>query len=54
MYVFEIIQKCWFLHIDVANFAGNFFAYKLQGEEPDEDDAYQVLSTLKRITAFHK
>ncbi|KAG2464145.1 STAG2 protein, partial [Polypterus senegalus] len=22
-------------------------------EEPDEDDAYQVLSTLKRITAFH-
>uniref|UniRef100_A0A8C2KM07 Cohesin subunit SA n=1 Tax=Cyprinus carpio TaxID=7962 RepID=A0A8C2KM07_CYPCA len=23
------------------------------GEEPDEDDAYQVLSTLKRITAFH-
>lgn len=25
-----------------------------QGEEPDEDDAYQVLSTLKRITAFHK
>lgn len=25
-----------------------------QGEDPDEDDAYQVLSTLKRITAFHK
>lgn len=25
-----------------------------QGEEADEDDAYQVLSTLKRITAFHK
>uniref|UniRef100_A0A8C9TJQ2 Cohesin subunit SA n=1 Tax=Scleropages formosus TaxID=113540 RepID=A0A8C9TJQ2_SCLFO len=25
-----------------------------EGEEPDEDDAYQVLSTLKRITAFHK
>uniref|UniRef100_A0A2K5URY7 Cohesin subunit SA n=1 Tax=Macaca fascicularis TaxID=9541 RepID=A0A2K5URY7_MACFA len=24
-----------------------------KGEEPDEDDAYQVLSTLKRITAFH-
>ncbi|XP_012520284.1 PREDICTED: cohesin subunit SA-2 [Propithecus coquereli] len=24
-----------------------------EGEEPDEDDAYQVLSTLKRITAFH-
>uniref|UniRef100_A0A668AS47 STAG2 cohesin complex component a n=1 Tax=Myripristis murdjan TaxID=586833 RepID=A0A668AS47_9TELE len=23
------------------------------GEEPDEDDAYQVLSTLKRISAFH-
>uniref|UniRef100_A0A4W5NRK1 Cohesin subunit SA n=1 Tax=Hucho hucho TaxID=62062 RepID=A0A4W5NRK1_9TELE len=22
-------------------------------EEPDDDDAYQVLSTLKRITAFH-
>ena len=26
----------------------------VQGEEVDEDDAYQVLSTLKRITAFHK
>lgn len=26
----------------------------LQGEETDDDDAYQVLSTLKRITAFHK
>uniref|UniRef100_A0A8D1G3K1 Cohesin subunit SA n=1 Tax=Sus scrofa TaxID=9823 RepID=A0A8D1G3K1_PIG len=25
-----------------------------EGEEPDEDDAYQVLSTLKRITAFHE
>lgn len=25
-----------------------------KGEDPDEDDAYQVLSTLKRITAFHK
>ncbi len=25
-----------------------------QGEDADEDDAYQVLSTLKRITAFHK
>lgn len=25
-----------------------------QGEEPDEDDAYQVLSTLKKISAFHK
>uniref|UniRef100_A0A3Q0SG09 Cohesin subunit SA n=1 Tax=Amphilophus citrinellus TaxID=61819 RepID=A0A3Q0SG09_AMPCI len=24
-----------------------------EGEEPDEDDAYQVLSTLKKITAFH-
>ncbi|KAM4797705.1 LOW QUALITY PROTEIN: cohesin subunit SA-2-like [Urocitellus parryii] len=24
-----------------------------EGEEPGEDDAYQVLSTLKRITAFH-
>uniref|UniRef100_A0A672M465 Cohesin subunit SA n=1 Tax=Sinocyclocheilus grahami TaxID=75366 RepID=A0A672M465_SINGR len=24
-----------------------------EGEEPDEDDAYHVLSTLKRITAFH-
>uniref|UniRef100_A0A8C7R5Q6 Cohesin subunit SA n=1 Tax=Oncorhynchus mykiss TaxID=8022 RepID=A0A8C7R5Q6_ONCMY len=24
-----------------------------EGEEPDDDDAYQVLSTLKRITAFH-
>ncbi|XP_063058335.1 cohesin subunit SA-2a [Engraulis encrasicolus] len=24
-----------------------------EGEETDEDDAYQVLSTLKRITAFH-
>ncbi|XP_053474299.1 cohesin subunit SA-2a isoform X2 [Ictalurus furcatus] len=24
-----------------------------EGEEPDEDDAFQVLSTLKRITAFH-
>ena len=26
----------------------------LQGEEVDEDDTYQILSTLKRITAFHK
>uniref|UniRef100_A0A8C5EMQ4 Cohesin subunit SA n=1 Tax=Gouania willdenowi TaxID=441366 RepID=A0A8C5EMQ4_GOUWI len=25
-----------------------------EGEDADEDDAYQVLSTLKRITAFHK
>lgn len=25
-----------------------------QGEEPDDDDAYQVLSTLKKITAFNK
>ncbi|XP_056141356.1 cohesin subunit SA-2-like [Lampris incognitus] len=24
-----------------------------EGEEPDDDDAYQVLSTLKRICAFH-
>ncbi|TRZ00970.1 hypothetical protein DNTS_021546 [Danionella cerebrum] len=24
-----------------------------EGEDPDEDDAYQVLSTLKRITAFY-
>uniref|UniRef100_A0A4W5L3Y9 STAG2 cohesin complex component n=1 Tax=Hucho hucho TaxID=62062 RepID=A0A4W5L3Y9_9TELE len=24
-----------------------------EGEEPDDDDVYQVLSTLKRITAFH-
>uniref|UniRef100_A0A669F8C2 Cohesin subunit SA n=1 Tax=Oreochromis niloticus TaxID=8128 RepID=A0A669F8C2_ORENI len=24
-----------------------------EGEEPDEDDAYQVLSTLKKITTFH-
>uniref|UniRef100_A0A673B8B9 Cohesin subunit SA n=1 Tax=Sphaeramia orbicularis TaxID=375764 RepID=A0A673B8B9_9TELE len=24
-----------------------------EGEEPDDDDAYQVLSTLKKITAFH-
>uniref|UniRef100_A0A7N8Y760 Cohesin subunit SA n=1 Tax=Mastacembelus armatus TaxID=205130 RepID=A0A7N8Y760_9TELE len=24
-----------------------------EGEEPDEDDAYQVLSTLKKISAFH-
>ncbi|XP_034034578.1 cohesin subunit SA-2-like isoform X2 [Thalassophryne amazonica] len=24
-----------------------------EGEEPDDDDAYQVLSTLKRISAFH-
>ncbi|XP_012675064.2 cohesin subunit SA-2-like isoform X2 [Clupea harengus] len=27
--------------------------YLQEGEENDEDDAYQVLSTLKRITAFH-
>ncbi|GAA6078020.1 cohesin subunit SA-2a, partial [Tachysurus ichikawai] len=24
-----------------------------EGEEPDEDDTFQVLSTLRRITAFH-
>uniref|UniRef100_A0A8C9ENK6 Stromal antigen 2 n=1 Tax=Pavo cristatus TaxID=9049 RepID=A0A8C9ENK6_PAVCR len=30
-----------------------FLMFLKQGEEPDEDDAYQVLSTLKRITAFH-
>ncbi|XP_068572420.1 cohesin subunit SA-2a isoform X2 [Cebidichthys violaceus] len=24
-----------------------------EGEEPDEDDVYQVLSTLKKISAFH-
>uniref|UniRef100_A0A4W6FQE4 STAG2 cohesin complex component a n=1 Tax=Lates calcarifer TaxID=8187 RepID=A0A4W6FQE4_LATCA len=24
-----------------------------EGEEPDDDDAYQVLSTLKKISAFH-
>uniref|UniRef100_A0A3Q3AZ93 Cohesin subunit SA n=1 Tax=Kryptolebias marmoratus TaxID=37003 RepID=A0A3Q3AZ93_KRYMA len=24
-----------------------------EGEEPDEDDAYQVLATLKKISAFH-
>uniref|UniRef100_A0A3Q4HRP3 Cohesin subunit SA n=1 Tax=Neolamprologus brichardi TaxID=32507 RepID=A0A3Q4HRP3_NEOBR len=24
-----------------------------EGEEPDEDDAYQVLSTIKKITTFH-
>lgn len=28
--------------------------FSFQGEDADEDDAYQVLSTLKRITAFHK
>lgn len=28
--------------------------FSVQGEDADEDDAYQVLSTLKRITAFHK
>ncbi|KAM8835623.1 cohesin subunit SA-2-like [Synchiropus picturatus] len=27
--------------------------FLLEGEEPDEDDGYQVLSTLKKITAFH-
>lgn len=26
----------------------------LQGEEADDDDIYNVLSTLKRLTAFHK
>uniref|UniRef100_A0A286XRC4 Cohesin subunit SA n=1 Tax=Cavia porcellus TaxID=10141 RepID=A0A286XRC4_CAVPO len=30
-----------------------FLDFLQEGEEPDEDDAYQVLSTLKRITAFH-
>lgn len=30
------------------------YKLRLQGEDADEDDAYQVLSTLKRITAFHK
>lgn len=26
----------------------------LQGEEADDDDIYNVLSTLKRLTAYHK
>lgn len=26
----------------------------LQAEEADDDDIYNVLSTLKRLTAFHK
>ena len=34
--------------------AGLDWVLCVQGEEVDEDDAYQVLSTLKRITAFHK
>ncbi|XP_069468760.1 cohesin subunit SA-2 isoform X1 [Ambystoma mexicanum] len=31
----------------------DFLQEVCNGEDPDEDDAYQVLSTLKRITAFH-
>lgn len=27
---------------------------RFQGEEADDDDIYNVLSTLKRLTAFHK
>ena len=26
----------------------------LQAEEADDDDIYNVLATLKRLTAFHK
>lgn len=29
-------------------------AYRFQAEEADDDDIYNVLSTLKRLTAFHK
>lgn len=31
-----------------------FFARHVQAEEADDDDIYNVLSTLKRLTAFHK
>lgn len=28
--------------------------FPVQAEEADDDDIYNVLSTLKRLTAFHK
>lgn len=28
--------------------------FHFQGEEADDDDIYNVLSTLKRLTSFHK
>lgn len=49
-------MKCFGIYIDIYLDIRLNRIYKLclQGEDTDEDDAYQVLSTLKRITAFHK
>jgi len=45
---------CVRVRVRVAGLNAPFVSYPPQGEEVDEDDAYQILSTLKRITAFHK
>lgn len=32
----------------------NSIVFSSQGDEADDDDIYNVLSTLKKLTAFHK
>lgn len=32
----------------------SWISFHFQGEEADDDDIYNVLSTLKRLTSFHK
>lgn len=54
--VLQEVCVCFSLITALCNFSQfefECFCF-FKGEEPDEDDAYQVLSTLKRITAFHK
>lgn len=47
------IARSQLLDEQVDKFARLLEDFLQDGEEMDEDDAYQVLSTLKRITAFH-
>ncbi|XP_063045906.1 cohesin subunit SA-2 isoform X2 [Engraulis encrasicolus] len=47
------IARSQLLDEQVDKFARLLDDFLQEGEELDEDDAYQVLSTLKRITAFH-
>lgn len=45
---------CLFLELVWVTVRFTDLFVELQGEEADDDDIYNVLSTLKRLTAFHK
>lgn len=51
IYIYAYIYVYLYIY---RHFRLRMYQLCVQGEDADEDDAYQVLSTLKRITAFHK